>query len=147
MRKVTSPLYTRDVLRLAASIPHLVRLADPQASVSRRSPVCGSEIVVDLNLDADGRVAEIGQDVKACALGQAAAALMGRHVVGRSPAELAAARDQLAAFLDGEAPDVGDWPGLDALSHARDYPARHRSVRLAFEAAADAAEQAARARQ
>ncbi len=87
----------------------------PQASVEKRSPVCGSRVIVDVALDAKGRVAALGQEVKACALGQASAALMGAHAIGRSPAELAEARDALAAWLAGERDDPGDWPGLDSL--------------------------------
>src|SRR5690242_18443355 len=105
-------LYNRDILRLAASIPHLGRLAGAQASVEKSSPVCGSRVVVDLNLDAQGRVVELGQEVRACALGQASASLMGTNAIGRSAAELAEARDALAAFLAGRRDDPGDWPGL-----------------------------------
>ena len=138
-------LYNHDILRLAASIPHLGRLAGAQASVEKSSPVCGSRVVVDLNLDAQGRVAALGQEVRACALGQASAALMGAEAIGRSAAELAEARDALAAFLAGRRDDPGDWPGLAVLAEARRFPARHPSILLAFEAAADAAARAARA--
>jgi len=138
-------LYNRDILRLAASIPHLGRLAAAQASVEKSSPVCGSRVVVDLNLDAQGRVAELGQEVRACALGQASAALMGAQAIGRSAAELAEARDALAAYLAGRRGDPGDWPGLALFADARPFSARHPSILLAFEAAAEAAARAARA--
>ena len=141
---VPTALYSRDILRLAASIPHLGRLERPQASVEKSSPVCGSRIVVDLVIDGDGRVAALGQEVKACALGQASAALMGAHAEGRSGEELAQARDALAAFLIGERDDPGDWPGLAVFAHARPFAARHASILLAFEAAAEAAARAAR---
>lgn len=136
---MTTALYDRDILRLAASIPHQRRLQSPQASVEKRSPVCGSRVAVDIVLDEDGRVAMLGQDVKACALGQASASLMGAHAIGRTGIELADARDALAAFLEGRRDDPGDWPGLDLFRRARSYPARHRSILLAFEAAAEAA--------
>jgi NifU-like protein involved in Fe-S cluster formation len=140
---VPTALYNRDILRLAAAIPHLGRLEAPHGSSERSSPVCGSRVAVDLNLDAGGRVAEIGQEVKACALGQASASLMGAAAPGRSPQELAQARDALAAWLRGERDDPGDWPGLAVFAHARAYPARHASILLAFEAAAEAARKAA----
>jgi NifU-like protein involved in Fe-S cluster formation len=140
---VTTALYNRDILRLAASIPHLGRLDQPQASVEKRSPLCGSRIAVDVALDGQGRVAAIGQEVSACALGQASAALMGAGAIGRSAQELAAARDALAAFLAGERDDPGAWPGLAVLSGARPFSARHASILLAFEAAAEAAAAAA----
>lgn len=142
MRRVSSALYTRDVLRLAASIPHLGRLERAEGRAELHSPVCGSRISVELRLDGDARVAELAQEVRACALGQASAALMGAHAIGRSAAELGAARDRLAAWLAGEAETPGDWPGLEALAPARDYPARHASILLPFRAAADAAAQA-----
>jgi len=96
-------------------------------------------------LDARGRVAQLGQEVRACALGQASASLMGAHAIGRSAAELAEARDALAAFLAGRRDDPGDWPGLDIFADARRFTARHPSILLAFEAAAEAAARAARA--
>jgi NifU-like protein involved in Fe-S cluster formation len=142
---VTAPLYTRDILRLAASIPHLGRLTEAEASVERKSPVCGSRVIVDVALDAGGRVAAIGQEVKACAFGQASAALMGNHVQGRSPAELADACDALAAWLAGTRDDPGAWPGLDILAPARRLTARHGAILLPFQAAAEAAALAARA--
>ncbi|MDB5698211.1 MAG: NifU-like protein [Alphaproteobacteria bacterium] len=139
---VTTALYNRDILRLAASIPHHARLAEAQASVEKRSPVCGSRVIVDVMLDAEGRIAELGQKVNACALGQASASLMGAHAVGRGGGELADARDALAAFLSGERDDPGSWPGLDIFREARPYKARHASILLAFEAVAEAAKQA-----
>ena len=135
-------LYNRDILRLAASIPHQRRLDAPQASVEKVSPVCGSRVTVDVVTDGEGRVVELGQEVRACALGQASAALMGAHAIGRAPEELAEARDALAAFLAGARDDPGAWPGLSVFGDARRFTARHKSIRLAFEAAAEAAAQA-----
>ncbi|HZF96425.1 MAG TPA: iron-sulfur cluster assembly scaffold protein [Allosphingosinicella sp.] len=141
---MTAALYNRDILRLASSIPHLGHLERPEGSASRSSPVCGSSVAVDVRLDGEGRVAAFAQDVKACALGQASASLMGAHALGRSPEELTEARNALAAYLKGERDDPGDWPGLGIFAEARRYAARHASILLAFEAAAEAAEKAAR---
>ncbi|MBB6189826.1 NifU-like protein involved in Fe-S cluster formation [Sphingobium wenxiniae] len=139
---MSAPLYNQDILRLAASIPHHARLADPQARVERRSPTCGSRITADVRMEG-GRLAELGLDVKACALGQASASLMARHAIGLTVAELDQARDLLTAWLAGESDDLDFWPGLDVLAPARGYPARHPSIRLGFEAVAEAARQAA----
>jgi NifU-like protein involved in Fe-S cluster formation len=139
---MSAPLYNQDILRLAASIPHHARLADPQARVERRSPTCGSRITADVRMEG-GRLAELGLDVKACALGQASASLMARHAIGLTVAQLDQARDLLTAWLAGESDDLGFWPGLDVLAPARGYPARHPSIRLGFEAVAEAARQAA----
>jgi len=142
-RSVPTALYNRDILRLASEIPNLGRLDSPQASADKRSPVCGSRVTVDVILDSHGRVAALGQDVKACALGQASAALMGAHALGRTEAELAEARDSLRAFLSGDRDDPGAWPGLALFADARPFTARHPSILLAFEAAAEAAAAAA----
>jgi NifU-like protein involved in Fe-S cluster formation len=136
---MTSALYNRDILRLAASIPHQRRLQEPQASIEKRSPICGSRVIVDVVLDEKGRLIALGQEVHACALGQASAALMGAHAFGHNKSELAAARDALAAFLAGERDDPGGWPGLDLFKSARPYKARHPSILLAFDAVAEAA--------
>ena len=144
--RMTSALYNRDILRLAASIPHHRRLEQPHGSVEKRSPTCGSRIAVDVVLDEEGRLAGLGQDVRACALGQAAASLMGAGALGRSRSELAEARDALAAFLAGRREDPGHWAGLEIFRAARPYQARHPSILLAFEAVAEAAALAERTR-
>lgn len=143
IRPVADALYNRDILRLAASIPHLRRLEAPQASATWRSPVCGSVVTVDIVVDEQGRVAALGQEVSACALGQASAALMAAHALGRRPDELAEARDALADYLAERRADPGGWPGLELFRSARPYTARHPSILLAFEAAAEAAARAA----
>ncbi|MCD2314868.1 iron-sulfur cluster assembly scaffold protein [Sphingomonas sp. IC-11] len=134
-------LYNDAILKLATDNPIDERLIDPQGTSERRSPICGSRVTVDVNLGPDGRVSEAGMLVRACALGQASSSLLAANVIGRTPAELAAARDALTAWLarEGELPD---WPGLDVLTPALGYHARHASIRLAFEAAAEAAERA-----
>jgi len=135
---VSAPLYNQDILRLAASIPHHQRLEHAQATAEKRSPVCGSRVTVDVGLGEDGRVAEVGMLVRACALGQASSSLLAQAIVGKTAAELAAARDALTAWLGGEGP-VPDWPGLGVFEPALAATARHASIRLAFEAAAEAA--------
>ncbi len=136
-------LYSAKVLRLAAETPRLGRLADPDASCEKVSKLCGSRIVVDLKLT-DGRVSDFAQEVKACALGQASASVLGAHVIGATPADLKAARDQFRAMLkSGGPPPQGRFADLELLALVRDYPARHTSTLLAFEAAAEAAEVAA----
>jgi NifU-like protein involved in Fe-S cluster formation len=139
---VTSALYNRDILRLAAAIPHAGRLERSGGHAEKRSQTCGSRVAVDVRLDGEGRIEALGQEVRACALGQASASLMGAHALGRTARELAAARDAFAAWLKGERADPGDWPGLAVFAHARPYAARHASILLAFEAAAEAARQA-----
>jgi NifU-like protein involved in Fe-S cluster formation len=132
-------LYSKRILRLAADMPHAGRLPAPQASSEKISRLCGSRIVVDLSLT-DGRVSDFAQDVKACALGQAAAGVLGAHILGASVEEIEQARDALRAMLKsgGPAPD-GRFADLAVLEVVREYPPRHASTMLAFEAAAEAA--------
>lgn len=139
---MSAALYNSTILRLAAAIPHHERLPTPDGTSERRSPVCGSRVTVDVMLDADGRIAAIGQEVRACALGQASASLMGAHAIGRDAAELAAARDALGDFLAGRRDDPGDWPRLEIFAPAVPHSARHASIRLSFEAATEAVERA-----
>lgn len=139
---MTASLYNAEILRLAASVPHAERLPAPMASAEKRSPICGSRVTVDVSVDEAGRVSEVGLLVRACALGQASSSLLAQHVLGRTPDELAAARDALAAWLAREGA-MPDWPGMDVFTPALDYTARHPSIRLAFEAAAEAAANAA----
>ena len=132
-------LYSAQVLKLAANLPRSGRLAHPDASAEKVSKLCGSRVIVDLKLK-DGQVVDFAQEVKACALGQAAAAVLGENVIGAGVDEIESARDQLAAMLKagGPAPE-GRFVDLQVLQPVKDYPARHASTLLAFEAAAEAA--------
>lgn len=139
-------LYSRRILALTTAIPLQGRLGDADGSAMKRSPQCGSSVTVDVALD-DGRIGDFRQEVRACALGQASAAVLGAGVIGCSRAEIALGRDQLLAMLkqDGPAPDA-PFAELEALLPARAYPNRHTSILLVWEAtlaAMDAARQAA----
>ena len=135
-------LYSGHILELASAIPFTERLEQPGATVRKRSPLCGSTVTVDVSLK-DGRIAEFGQDVKACALGQASAAVLGGVVIGRSRAEIETARDQLKAMLTsgGAVPDA-PFDGYDVLTPARDFKNRHASILLALEATVEAVSEA-----
>ena len=143
-------LYSGRILELAADIPHTGRLPAPQGTARRRSPLCGSTVTVDVTLT-DGKVADFAQDVKACALGQAAASVMGRALAGRTRAEVEAGRDALQAMLKDAGPvPAAPWAGFEVLMPARDYRNRHASILLAMEAAVEAmaaAERGAKAAQ
>lgn len=134
-------IYSHRILELAGNIPHLGRLEAPQATARAHSRLCGSTVIIDLAMQ-DGRVSAFAQDVKACALGQASAAIVARHVIGATPAELRRVRDEVRRMLkENGAPPEGEWAEAAVLEPVRDYRARHASTLLAFEAAADAASQ------
>jgi NifU-like protein involved in Fe-S cluster formation len=131
-------LYSGKLLALAANMPRVGRLAAPDASVEKVAKLCGSRVLVDVKVEGD-RVADFAQEVKACALGQAAASVLGAHVVGASLSELELARDQFRAMLkEGAAAPDGRFSDLAMLSPVKDYPARHASTLLAFEAVTEA---------
>lgn len=136
-------LYSARILELAANMPHAGRLAQPDSSSEKTSRLCGSRIIADVVMDGD-HIADFAQDVRACALGQAAAAILGESVVGASVEEVESARDALRAMLKaGAEPPQGRFAGLALLAQVKDYPARHASTMLAFEACAEAARTAA----
>lgn len=135
-------LYHPRILELAADIPHVGRLDAPDGAATKVSRVCGSVVTVELKLK-DGRVSEIAVHPKACALGQATTAVLAMHAIGATPAEIREARDGLRAMLkDRAAPPAGRFWELRHLEGVRDYPPRHTSTMLAFDAAVDALQQA-----
>ena len=136
--KMIDDLYSARILKLAANMPRAGRLEAPDGSAEKVARLCGSRIIVDVTL-ADGRVADFAQEVKACALGQAAAAVLGENVLGATPAEIEMARDQFRAMLkDGGLPPTGRFSDLSMLEPVKDYPPRHASTLLGFEAAVEA---------
>ena len=138
-------LYSGRILALAADVPHAGRLAHADGTAKRRSPLCGSTVTVDVMMDR-GRISGFAQDVKACALGQAAAAVLGAAIIGRDRAELEGARDALRAMLKGDGPvPAAPFAGYEVLLPARDYKNRHASIMLALEAAVEAVASAERA--
>lgn len=135
-------LYHPRVLELAGDMPHVGRLDAPDGASTKVSRVCGSVVTVELKLK-DGVVSDIAVHPKACALGQAATSVLAMHAIGATPDEIRAARDGLRAMLKDGAPAPGGrfWE-LRHLEGVREYPARHASTMLAFDAAVEALEQA-----
>lgn len=140
-------LYSARILTLAANLPHVGRLSTPEGTGERVAKLCGSRATVDVVLDDQGRIAAFAQDVKACALGQATAGVLGQHVVGASLSEIADARDAMIAMLKsgGEGPS-GRFEDLRLLKQVADYPARHASTLVSLEATLEAVNAALTAR-
>lgn len=131
-------LYSGRILALAADIPHLGQLDAPQGTAKKRSPLCGSTVSVQVRMEA-GKVSAFAQEVRACALGQAAASVLGQAVIGRTKPELDAARLALSAMLKDEGPiPAPPFEGFEVLLPARAYKNRHASILLAIEAACEA---------
>lgn len=131
-------LYSTRILGLAADIPHRDRLDAPDATAKRRSPLCGSTITVDVVMT-NGVITEFAQDVKACALGQAAAAVVGHNILGRTEPEVQKAHDELLEMLKSSGPvPSAPFDGLEVLGPAAEYKNRHMSIMLAFDATLEA---------
>ena len=131
---MNAPLYTTEILRLAASLPELEPLERVDGRAEERSPTCGSSIIAEVQLDEDGRVAALSQRVQACAFGQASAALVSRGAQGRSRDEIASALRDVSDWLVGGSDEPGSWPGVDALEPARSRRSRHGAILLPFRA-------------
>ena len=133
---MVSDLYNGAILKAAADIPPASRLENPQASAVKVSRICGSEVSVDLDLDDKRVVSRFAMEAKACALGQASASIVARNIIGASAEGLYALRDQMRAMLksDGSPPEDARGADLAALQAIREYPQRHASTLLIFEA-------------
>lgn len=127
-------LYSRRILKLAADVQRTERLTDPQATVTKTSPLCGSRVTVDLKLDGDV-ISDFAHEVKACALGQTSCSIMARNAVGTSAEEIREVADTMRKMLKEEGdPPTGRWQDLEVLEPVRDYKSRHASVMLTFDA-------------
>lgn len=134
-------VYNSKLLQLAGNITRLGLLVDAQATAKAHSKLCGSTITVSLNVE-DGVISDYGQEVKACALGQSSASVVGSHIVGQTPATMRALRKTMMAMLkeNGPAPE-GDFADLKFLEPVREYKARHGSTLLVFDAVVAALDQ------
>ena len=139
---MSGPLYTTEILRLAASLHDVRELEREDGRAELRSPTCGSRIAIAVQLDSDRRVAAISQRVNACAFGQASAALVQQHGIGRAHDEVAGALVAVSRWLAEEQEEAGDWPGLQILAPARQRKGRHGAILLPFRALLGAIESA-----
>lgn len=139
---MNAPLYTTDILRLAASLQEERELGREDGRAELRSPTCGSRITLTVELDEDRRVRMVSQRVHACAFGQASAALVQQHAVGRAHDEVASALVTISRWLAHEQDEAGDWPGIDVLAPARRRKGRHGAILLPFRALLAAIESA-----
>lgn len=139
---MNAPVYTTEILRLAASLQEMRQLEREDGRAEVRSPMCGSRITIAVELDDDRRVRMISQQVHACAFGQASAALLQQHAVGRAHDEVADALVTISRWLALEQDEAGDWPGISALEPARPRKGRHGAILLPFRALLAAMESA-----
>jgi NifU-like protein involved in Fe-S cluster formation len=134
-------IYNKRILELAADIPRLGRLPEPDGSATAHSKLCGSTVTVDLKVDR-GVVSDFAHEVKACALGQASSSIMARNVVGSTADELREVREAMRRMLkENGAPPNGKWAELRVLEPVRDFKARHASTMLTFDAVVKALEE------
>jgi len=131
---MSGALYTREILRLAVSIPHQQRLDHPDGSAEQRSRTCGSRVVADVMVADSGLLEDLGLEINACALGQASAAILATQAIGKRASEIESTRSHLAAFLEGLTESPGGWPDMDQLTAARDHKGRHAAILLPYDA-------------
>lgn len=126
-------LYNTDILRWTTRIPHTVRLVDADVTVTKTSRICGSRISVDAVVSR-GAISAFGQEVKACALGQASAAIVGQNVLGLTSDELADIAERFRTMVQtGQVDFPKKWADLALLAPVVDHPGRHGSVLLPIE--------------
>jgi NifU-like protein involved in Fe-S cluster formation len=130
-------LYTPELLGLAVSLAGFPLDDSLPLRGSARSRSCGSTLDAGFMTDGEGRVERLGLRVRACAVGQAAAAIFAQGSRGVSLADIEAAHSALAAWL-AERGEMPEWPGIEALHEARAYPGRHGAIMLPWSAALDA---------
>jgi NifU-like protein involved in Fe-S cluster formation len=132
-------VYNRRIIELAANIPRIGRLAQPDASATAVSRLCGSTVTIDLRMDGD-KVTDFAHEVKACALGQASSSIMAGNIIGSTSQELRDLREGVRTMLkeNGAPPAAGKWADIAVLEPVRDYKARHASTMLTFDAVVDA---------
>jgi len=131
---MSGALYTREILRLAVSIPHQQRLDNPDGTAELRSRTCGSKVAADVMVTDSGSLKNLGFEISACALGQASAAILGAQAIGKSATDIGNVRANLAAFLEGSVESPGEWPDMDKLTAARDHRGRHAAILLPYDA-------------
>ena len=134
---MNQPLYTTEILRLAASLPEPRALEREDGISELRSPTCGSRVATFVQIDAEGRVQDLSQQVHACAFGQASAAILEEHAIGRTAVEMQEAVTGITEWLDGS-PEEPQWPGIAALTPARSRKSRHGAILLPFRSLAAA---------
>lgn len=130
-------LYTPDLLALTVELAGWPAMENLPLHGEARSVTCGSTLAIDIATDTHGSIDSFGLRVRACAVGQASAAIFARHAKGRDLAELIATYDRIEGWLDGEAP-LPDWPDMQMIASARDFPARHGAIILPWKAAISA---------
>ncbi|HEV2624428.1 MAG TPA: iron-sulfur cluster assembly scaffold protein [Xanthobacteraceae bacterium] len=132
-------VYNRRILELAAAIPRIGRLEQPDATATALSRLCGSTVTIDLKMDGD-TVTDFAHEVKACALGQASSSIMARNIIGAKAGELRELREGVRKMLkeNGAPPANSKWADIAVLEPVRDYKARHASTLLTFDAVVDA---------
>ncbi len=131
---MSGALYTREILRLAVSIPHQQRLDNPDGTAELRSRTCGSKVAADVMVTDSGSLKNLGFEISACALGQASAAILGAQAIGKSASDIKIVRANLGAFLEGSIESPGEWPDMDKLMAAQDHKGRHAAILLPYDA-------------
>lgn len=127
-------LYTREILKLAMTLTPDDHLSDADGKAVLRSSICGSEMQVEIILDENAAISAFAINAKACAMGQASAAILKKHALGSTAAQIQDHLDALCKYLEIGGTLTENWPELAELKSAKDYPARHPAILLPYQA-------------
>lgn len=132
-----SRLYSPELLALATGLAEFPFAGDFEFVGNARSKTCGSTLKLGVDLSPDSTINRVGLQAISCAVGQAAAAILAHGAPGRNLQQIEQDRDGLIRWLASEGA-LPNWPGIEAIAAARDYPARHGAILLPWNAAIDA---------
>lgn len=141
-------LYTPEMLSAAVELAGWPLRDSFKYRGEARAPSCGSNLAIGFDCDERRAVTAIGLQARACAVGQASAAIFARHVKGLTLEDIARAHDDVVNWLshDNDADEAGgeaqnplpNWPDFVLIAAAKDYPGRHGAILLPWKAAISA---------
>lgn len=134
-------LYTPEMLGAAVELANYPLLETLTYRGEARSVSCGSSLHIGFTLDDRRAIIATGLRARACAVGQASAAIFVRHAKGLTLEDIACAQGNILNWL-GQKTDEGtadisqpNWPDFSIIAAARDFPGRHGAIILPWRAA------------
>ena len=130
-------LYREVILDHYRNPRHRGRLAAPDATAEGVNPLCGDELVIDLNFEGDS-VSDVAIEGQGCSISQASASMMSEAIMGKSRAEIEQIAQRFKAMMEIEEGETGidpDRPGaalgdLESLQGVRKFPVRIKCADL-----------------
>jgi nitrogen fixation protein NifU and related proteins len=133
---MSDQLYQEKIVALAKAKTGAGKLTEPTKTARRDNPLCGDRVIIDVKMGGDGRIAEIGHQVRGCLLCQASASALASVAIGKDKAGLAELRHDAERALGREAGEP--HAPFDVFTPVKDHKSRQECVLLPFEALKDA---------